>query len=67
MPDPRRITKPHQIRGKTTAGSDDITSFRHTLHGFASSIGYSVTFENIRPRGDHGPLIDYTWGLTESP
>ena len=59
-------TKPHQIRGKITAGPSDIDSFRHNLHAFAASITYSVTFEHIRPRGSHGPLIDYTFGLTQT-
>ena len=67
MSDSRKFDKPRQIRGKTSAGLPDIERFQGLLYSFAEQIGYSVTFEDLRRRGDHGPLHDYTWGLVEDP
>ena len=67
MPDPRQTDKPRQIRGKICAGLPDIEQYQAFLADFADELGFSLTFEDLKRRGDHGPLIDYTWGLTQDP
>jgi len=68
MPDFRQNhDKPRQIRGKVCAGLPDIENFQAFLAEFADDLGFSLTFEDLRRRGDYGPLHDYTWGLTEDP
>jgi hypothetical protein len=67
MPDSRQTDKPRQIRGKVCAGLPDIEEFQAFLAEFSDDLGFSLTFEDLRRRGDHGPLFDYTWGLTEDP
>jgi len=67
MPDSRQTDKPRQIRGKVCAGLPDIENFQAFLAEFSEELGFSLTFEDLRRRGDHGPLLDYTWGLTEDP
>ena len=55
------------MRGKLCAGLPDLEDFREYLLNYADEIGFTLTFEDLRRRGDHGPLHDYTWGLTEDP
>jgi hypothetical protein len=55
------------MRGKISAGLPDVENFREFLLEFAIESGFSLTFEDLRRRGDYGPLHDYTWGLVQDP
>lgn len=66
MPDARRIRKPRQLRGKITAGTADLDSFKSHLADFIEDYGWSLTYESLQPRGDYGPLHDYCFGLVET-
>lgn len=65
MSDPRRTTKPRQLRGKISAGLPDVETFKEFLLDFADDSGWELTFEELKRRGDYGPLHDYNFGLIE--
>lgn len=67
MSDPRRTAKPRQLRGKISAGTADIDAFKSCIHDFMQENNFELTFEDVKQRGDYGPLHDYLFGLTESP
>ena len=64
--DTRRTAKPRQIRGKLTAGLPDIERLKGYLSDFAEDEGFHLTYEDLKRRGDHGPLHDYNFGLTQT-
>ena len=66
MSDARRTAKPRQLRGKISAGLADIDTFKLFLSDFADANDWVLTFEDVKQRGDYGPLHDYLFGFVES-
>lgn len=65
MSDSRRNTKPRQLRGKISAGLPDIETFKDFLNDYAAENDWDLTFEDLKRRGDYGPLHDYAFGFVE--
>lgn len=66
MSDSRRTAKPRQLRGKISAGLPDIEAFKIFLTDFADENDMEITYEDLRKRGDYGPLHDFNFGLVET-
>lgn len=65
MADSRRVDKPRQIRFQITAGVEDLEDMEELLRDNLTDDEWDLTFRDLKPFGDYGPMHKLSLGFIQ--